>query len=64
MKLLMNFKEEVVSVSIAQTRNIDILSFSKFIRTYITEEKIKKLMFDVDELKLVKLSLTAVVKIK
>jgi hypothetical protein len=64
MRLLKNFNEEIISLLIAQTRNIGILAFNNFIRSYIVDEKIKKLMFDNDELKLLKLFVTAGVKIR
>ena len=64
MRLLKNFKIEIIAASIAQTKNTAILGFHNFVRTYISDDKIQKVMFDTDELDLIKLFNAAALKLR
>ena len=64
MRLLKNFNVDVISHTIAQTENRALVGFNTFIRTYISDNKIQIVMFDNDELNLIKLFNSSVLKIR
>ena len=64
MRLLKNFNTDIISLSIAQTENRALIGFNTFIRSYISDSKIQVVMFDNDELNLIKLFNTSVLKIR